>query len=118
MKVKAGVRGLHQVHPWVLLAAIIYDLVRQAYGLGEGTITSAMDDGDAIGRARRADSAHPHGMALDLRTTDLDEHSARMVAKVLVQLLEGKVAVILEEDHIHLQLTGWRDIVNTMAGID
>lgn len=111
MKIKPGVQGLHLVNPWVILAAIIYDLIRDAFGLGEGTITSAMDSGDRIGAPRRVDSAHPHGMALDLRTTDLDPSEAAMVAKMLSQLCEGKVTVILEEDHIHLQLTGWRQVL-------
>lgn len=107
MKVKSGVE-LNGVHFLLWYAAALYDAIRQSYSLGEGTITSGRDGGDAFGPARVANSQHPAGLAVDLRSTDLpggpQGEYADAVARLLQQALGQAFYVLREEDHIHVEL--------------
>lgn len=108
MRVKDGVI-IDGVHPYILIAAAVYDLLRQSRGWGEGTITSVRDGGDAVGAARVTGSLHPHGLAVDLRTRDLDANAARSLAVQLRMMLGGAFDVVEEADHLHVELlTGLR----------
>lgn len=110
LQVKSSVIGLHQVDPVLVIAAQVYDYVRVYFGWGDGTITSAMDQGDNIGAPRSETSAHPWGMALDLRTRDLSADQVNVIAYVL-RLVLPQVQVIVESDHIHIQVNGWRQVL-------
>lgn len=113
MRVKDGV-DLDGMHPWVIIAACVYDLLRQSARLGEGTITSGRDAGDDVGAARVSNSLHPLGYAVDLRTNDLPGGSvgatAQQLARQMQAFLGAGFAVILEEDHLHVQIS--RSVLN------
>lgn len=105
MRIKAGVvvDGMHYA---VMLAAVLYDWLRQENGLGEGTLTGGREP--AAGRVKG--TLHPGGRAVDLRTNDLPggaggEH-ARELAQVLAQQLGRQYDVVLERDHVHVEFVG------------
>lgn len=102
MLVKAGV-NLSGMHYGLWYAAAIYDAIRQQSGLGQGTITGGIEGADAVGPARIG-GQHAAGMAVDLRTRDLPEALRPELAEVLQQVLGSSYRVVLESDHIHVQL--------------
>lgn len=98
MRIKSGVQ-LDGVHVALWYAATVYDWLRQANGLGEGTITSARDS------VHGATSWHPGGLALDFRTTDLMPDVAAQLAAAMTAALGAYYDVIDEGDHIHVELS-------------
>lgn len=107
MRVKAGV-NLDGVHFMLFFAAAYYDYMRQANGLGEGTITSGKDGGDSYGPARVHSSFHPSGRAVDLRTRDMPVEVANSLALALQEALGSDFRIVLEQDHIHVELRSTR----------
>lgn len=103
MLVKQGVE-LSGVNALLFVAAAYYDLLRLGAGLGQGTITSGTDSGDDVGPARSVSSLHPAGGAVDLRTRDLPRGVPEKLAAELRRLMNGSVIVIVEADHLHVQL--------------
>lgn len=103
MKIKSGadVNGLHYL---LWYAAAVADYLHQAYGFGEATITSGLDGADSIGAARVTFSDHPLGRAFDLRFWNIPAASRLAFAQALQQTLGGTFRVVLESDHIHVEL--------------
>ena len=96
MKLKAGV-NLENVS-WVMFrAAVIAESVYRQYGT-ELVITSANDGthGDK--------TLHHKGLALDLRTWTLNGRET-MVAQSLRNALGEDYDVILERDHVHIEVS-------------
>lgn len=113
LAVKAGVQ-LQGVAPVMLIAASVYDYARQLLGAGNGTITGGTEPADP---PRAAIDPHPIGLALDLRTGDLDLDQVETLFDILKQVntlfLRGAFLFILESDHIHVQLVNWRKYAPT-----
>lgn len=105
VKVKAGVT-LNGMHFLLFYAAALYDYLRQANGLGEGTITGGLENADKVGAARVRGTLHPWGKAVDLRISDMPAAVWSDLARVLQQQLGPAFQVILEEDHIHVEYIG------------
>lgn len=96
MKLKSGVslRGVH----WIMFqAAVLAEEVYRQYGT-ELVITSANDGthGDK--------TLHHRGLALDLRTWTLNGRE-KMVAQSLKNALGEDYDVVLERDHVHLEVS-------------
>lgn len=108
MRVKPGV-NLDGIHFLMLYAAAVHDFIRQSYGLGEGTITGAREGADDFGPARVKATLHPSGRALDFRTSDLPGGNAgdyaHAVAAMMQQQLGRSFDVLVESDHIHVELS-------------
>jgi hypothetical protein len=85
-------------------AAAVADYLHQANGWGEATITSGLDGGDAWGAPRVARSEHPVGTAIDIRSSDMPANLRQAFAAQLQQMLGSFFRVILEADHIHIEL--------------
>lgn len=111
LRVKPGV-SLEGLQPIMLVVAWIYDYLRTALGWGDGTITSGTDQADDVGARRVADTLHARGLAVDLRTVDLSDGQASQLASMLARVLEPYgFQVILERDHIHVELDGKRRVL-------
>jgi hypothetical protein len=80
-------------------AAAIVDYVRQANGLGESTITSALDGQHTSG------SVHSEGLAIDFRTRDIPLASRMPFAQAVREALGNEFFVALETNppHLHVQ---------------
>ena len=109
MRIKPGVKldGLSYMLVW---AAAVIDFIHQARGYGEATITSGLDGGDAYGPARVAGTLHPRGLPLDFRIWEIPAQLRQAFAQEVQRNLGNAFQVILEEDHLHveLQMTGFR----------
>lgn len=103
MKIKPGaeINGLHYL---LWYAAAVADYLHQAYGFGEATITSALDGADSFGAPRVAFSDHPLGRAFDLRFWNIPAELRASFAAALQNALGGAFRVVLESDHIHVEL--------------
>lgn len=104
MLVKSGVM-LSGVHPYLWYAAAVVDLVRLNNGLGEGMITGGREGADAFGPARVKGSLHPAGKALDFRTRDIAVQDIPAFVAALREALGPYFDVILEPDHINVELS-------------
>lgn len=103
MYFKAGVR-LERVHYLTIYGMAVADLMQQQLLGAEATVTSVQDGGDSWGAARVAGSLHPGGMAFDLRTRDMDPGTVAAFAQRLQAQLGGYFQVLVEADHIHVEL--------------
>lgn len=103
MRVKGGV-NLDGLHYLLWYAAAVADYMHQANGWGEATVTSALDGGDAFGARRVANSLHPRGGAIDLRSRDVPAHQQLAFARQLQAQLGSVFQVIHETDHFHIEL--------------
>jgi len=97
MKLKPGVR-LKDLSPQMALAAMI---VRDCYGGGECTITSANDS------THSALSFHYKGNALDFRTKDYAGNKEALATKIK-EALGSDFDVVLEslgkdQEHVHVE---------------
>jgi hypothetical protein len=111
VRIKGGVE-LQGVHPFLWIAAGMWDYLRQAYGYGEGTITGGREGPDAFGPAtmarRSGTDGHAQGTALDFRTNDLPGGPQGSVTRGLAQTLQDALGdefrVVVEVDHVHVVL--------------
>lgn len=113
LAVKAGVQ-LEGVQSMMGIAALIYELARTYLAYGDGTITGGTEPADDNGAPRPDVDPHPLGMALDLRTNDLDGDQADMlfaVVKAVDAAIGGFFTWVEESDHLHVQLRTWRSYV-------
>jgi len=99
--VKSGV-NLNGVHFMLWYAVAVYDYLRLANGLREGTITGGRES--APGRVK--DTLHPSGRAVDLRTNDIPANVRQPLANELQRSLGDVFDVVLESDHIHVEYIG------------
>ena len=93
------------------IAALLYDLVRTMLRMGEGTITGGVEHEDARGAARPDVDPHNFGLALDLRTSDLDSDQLELLLDRLNAVnvrLGSPWRWVAESDHLHVQLNNWR----------
>lgn len=95
MKFKSGVK-LHGIQPQAILAAIIAKDVYAAHGY-ELTITSVNDS------THGAKSLHYSGLAIDLRTRDVQQADWQTIVEEIKTRLGTEFDVILESDHIHIE---------------
>lgn len=106
LRVKPGA-NLIGLQPPIIIAAYVYDMLRQSQGWGDGTITSGTDEADNIGADRVEGTWHERGWAVDLRTTDLPGGalgaSARTLKLWMVNVMGRWFDVLLESDHIHVE---------------
>lgn len=105
MLVKPGVQ-LNGVHYMLWYAAAIWDYILTNNGLPQGTITGGIEGADPVGPARVSGTKHPWGFALDFRTRDLPSHLLPDLAQLLRRTLGPAFDVVLESDHIHVELAG------------
>jgi len=94
------------VSPDILYAAQVAEGVYAGFGYPL-TVTSGMDSTHMEG------SYHYSGDAMDLRTNNLPPGISTQIAQSLQAALGGGYRVILESDHIHVQLTarsGFQDL--------
>lgn len=103
MRVKSGV-NLDGVHFLLFYAAAVYDYLRQSHQLGEGTITGGREQADDVGAARVANTLHPGGGAIDLRSRDIPEGLRVDLGIALRKALGGVFVVVQERDHYHVEL--------------
>jgi len=96
--IKPGVR-LIGLQPQIVLAYVICEPILKAHGQ-PAVITSLCD-----GRHSRQ-SRHYIGMAMDLRTRDLEANDKRKVADLIADALGDEYFVLLEDTHLHLQFNG------------
>jgi hypothetical protein len=111
MRIKPGVHldGTHYALWW---AAAVWDYLRHANGLSEGTVTGgreAPDLGPASAARAAGTDAHAHGLAFDLRTNDLPGGPQGRTAYELAQALQDAIGndfrVVVESDHVHVIVT-------------
>jgi len=102
MRIKAGV-NLDGVHYLLWYAAAVYDALRQSYGYGEGTVTGGREGADVLGGAR-VGGEHGVGIAVDLRTRDLPPMIVEQIRRSMKALLGDGFDVIIETDHLHVDL--------------
>ena len=96
MKIKAGV-NLKGVQGVMFHAAVIAEAVYRQYGT-ELVITSAND-------GKHGDKTlHHKGLALDLRTWTLNGREV-MVVQSLKNALGSDYDVVLERDHLHIEVS-------------
>lgn len=102
MRIKAGA-DLNGVHFMLWYAAAVFDALHQQQGFGEAYVTSGRD----IALGRVSNTLHADGGALDFRRWQIP--SGRMPAFLaqLRQHLGPAFEVILEDDHIHVELAPW-----------
>lgn len=94
MKLKPGVRllGLRPEMTVALLAA------HTVYGDRELVITSVVDSKHSRG------SLHYKGLAIDLRTRNLDNRAeAQLIRDALAEALGDEFDVVLERNHLHIE---------------
>ena len=96
MKIKPGVRLLG-LRPELMLAVIAAETIYIQHG-AEAVITSAVE-----GKHTRS-SAHYTGRAIDLRISNLQESAVHVVHQKLMDALGAEFDVLLEKDHIHVEL--------------
>jgi len=100
MLAKPGVL-LEGTHPWLIYAAQVYDWLHRQSGFGEATVTGGQEA--APGRAR--DTLHPTGQALDFRIWQIPAGQRRLFVQLLQYWLGQAFDVVLERDHIHVELS-------------
>ena len=96
--IKPGVKA-NGLKPEMVLAYAIAKSILEAHGQ-PAVITSLCD-----GRHSRQ-SRHYIGMAMDLRTRDLEANDKRKVADLIADALGDEYFVLLEDTHLHLQFNG------------
>jgi len=100
--IKQGVQ-LDGVHWALWYAAALWELLREARGLGPATITGGREGADVSGPAR-VGGEHAAGLALDFRTRDLPSYVVGDLAGQLRTALGPQFDVIVESDHIHVDI--------------
>jgi|SRR6267142_261436 len=91
------------VQPEIARILPLIDQVHEEMDTHEAVITSANDSTHMDG------SLHPKGLAIDIRTRDIDPELVTELAKALKLKLNGSVLinrpyqVIIEIDHIHIE---------------
>ena len=103
MILKKGVNILG-VQPHTVVAMVVADSIYKMLGY-EGVVITSVKDG-----AHAVDGAHPTGDAFDCRIRDLDQPTdADGIAIEMKAQLGDRWLVIVEKDHIHVQLRReWR----------
>ena len=99
VKIKSGVQFHHISFMYPEVMRILWIAQQQAPVGYEMTITSGCDS------KHKANSAHYKGRAFDIRIRDLPEDaSAQTWAKRIQASLGNNYFVLLETDHIHIQV--------------
>jgi hypothetical protein len=96
IKIKEGVSIL-SLDNKLVLALIVADQVYHAYGCNECVLTSACDG------KHGEHSLHYKGLAIDLRTRNVDPEMLMKIVNTLIINLGEEFDVILENDHIHIE---------------
>lgn len=102
MRIKLGVQ-LDGVHWALFYAAVLWELLLQRRGYPEATIVGGREGADLIGPERMG-GEHAAGLALDLRTRDLAPGDVQDIAGELRGALGPQWEVIVESDHVHVDI--------------
>lgn len=102
LKPGAGFLG---ASPEIVFALTVADGVYERHGVAEMWVTSITDTADR----RSSRSRHRVGLAADLRRPDRfnqlpEPHTIDGLGDALSDALGGQVAVVIEADHIHIQI--------------
>ena len=98
MRIKEGVT-VNGVQPECIMGLLIAETVFQNMGYSF-TVTSLTDGASW----RKPGSLHLAGLAFDIRTWDIPESQIELVCDNLRKRLGPEFDVVLEPDHIHVEL--------------
>ena len=96
IQIKGGVSILG-LDPKMILALIIADQIYSDHNINECVLTSATDS------KHSEHSHHLKGLAIDLRTNNIDINMRQPIVNVLQKALGSQYQVIFEVDHIHVE---------------
>ena len=96
IKIKDGV-SIIGLDPKMILALIVADQVYADHNIDECVLTSGTDS------KHGEHSHHYKGLAIDLRTNNIDANMRQPIVTVLQNALGAQYQVIYEIDHIHVE---------------
>jgi hypothetical protein len=96
LSIKEGV-SLLGLDSKLILAAIVADQVYSTHSIENCVITSATDS------KHGEHSHHYKGLAIDLRTRDMDGNQKQIITSDIQKQLGTEFQVIFEVDHIHIE---------------